>query len=64
MAPGLWSIYLILLIIGFAQPGYMLGDLIFSMELGPESDRAVYLDITRTLPGLIFLVAPLIGVWW
>ncbi len=61
LAPGLWSIYLIFLMIGFAQSCYMLGDLIFSMELGPESDRAIYMGITRTLPGLIILVAPLIG---
>ena len=61
LAPGLWSIYLIFLIIGFAQSGYMLGDLIFSMELGPESDRAIYMGLTRTLPGFIVLFAPLVG---
>ena len=31
------------------------------MELGPEEDRAIYIGLTRSLPGFVILFAPLLG---
>ena len=59
--PGLWSIYVIFLIIGFAQSGYIIGELIIAMELGPIDKRPAYIGLARTLPGFFILVSPLIG---
>jgi MFS family permease len=61
LSPGTWSIYLIFFILGFAQSGYIIGELIIVMELGPDSERPIYIGLARTLPGLFMLVAPLIG---
>lgn len=58
---GVWSIYLVFLIIGFAQSGYIIGELIIVMELGPDDKRPTYIGLARTLPGFIILIAPLIG---
>lgn len=59
--PGLWSIYAIFLILGFTQSGYIIGELIIVMELGTEDQRPIYIGLARTLPGLIILIAPMIG---
>ena len=58
---GVWSIYIIFLILGFAQSGYIIGELIIVMELGPDEKRPTYIGLARTLPGFIILIAPLIG---
>lgn len=60
-SPGVWSIYIIFLILGFAQSSYVLGELIIAMELGPEEERPIYIGLARTLPGILILIAPLIG---
>lgn len=59
--PGLWAIYLLFLILGFAQSGYVIGELIIGMELGPDEKRPTYIGLARTLPGVFILIAPLIG---
>lgn len=61
ISPGLWSIYVIFLILGFAQSGYILGELIIAMELGPDDERPIYIGLARTLPGIFVLIAPLVG---
>lgn len=61
ISPSVWSIYLIFFILGFAQSGYIIGELIIVMELGPDSERPIYIGLARTLPGLFLLVSPLIG---
>jgi len=59
--PGVWSIYVLFLILGFAQSGYIIGELIIAMELGPNEQRPIYIGLARTLPGVFILIAPLIG---
>lgn len=61
LSPGIWSIYVIFLILGFAQSGYIIGELIIAMELGPDQERPIYIGLARTLPGIFVLFAPLIG---
>lgn len=61
ISPGLWSIYFLFLIIGFAQSGYIIGELIIAMELGPTDKRPAYIGLARTLPGVFILIAPLLG---
>jgi MFS family permease len=61
LSPGLWSIYLIFFIFGFAQSAYVIGGLIIGMELGPDEERPIYIGLARTLPGFIILIAPIIG---
>jgi MFS family permease len=60
-SPGLWSIYLIFFIFGFAQSAYVIGGLIIGMELGPDDERPIYIGLARTLPGFVILAAPIIG---
>lgn len=59
--PGVWSIYVLFLILGFAQSGYIIGELIIAMELGPDDQRPIYIGLARTLPGFFILISPLIG---
>jgi len=54
-------LYLIFLVFGFAQSGYMIGELILGMELGTEANRPIYLGLARSVPGVVILIAPLIG---
>lgn len=61
ISPNIWGIYVLFLFLGFAQSGYMLGEMILGMELGPEEDRAIYIRLTRSLPGFVILFAPLLG---
>ena len=61
VSPSIWVFNLIFLIYGFAQSGYMIGEMLMGMGLGPESERSLYLGLVRTIPGLFVLVAPLIG---
>jgi MFS family permease len=61
LSPGVWSIYLIFFIFGFAQSGYMIGGLVIGMELGPVEERPIYIGLARSLPGLIILIAPITG---
>ena len=61
ISPSVWVFYSIFLIYGFAQSGYMIGEMVLGMGLGPESERSLYLGLVRTIPGLFVLVAPLIG---
>jgi MFS family permease len=60
-SPGLWSIYLLFFIFGFAQSAYVIGGLIIGMELGPDDERPIYIGLARTIPGFVILVAPIIG---
>ncbi|MBW6466595.1 MAG: MFS transporter, partial [Brevefilum sp.] len=60
-SPGLWSIYLLFFIFGFAQSAYVIGGLIIGMELGPDDERPIYIGLARTLPGFVILAAPIIG---
>jgi MFS family permease len=61
ISPGVWAIYVLFFILGFAQSGYIIGELILGMELGPEEDRAIYIGLVRSLPGIFILTAPLLG---
>jgi MFS family permease len=61
ISPGVWAMYVVFFILGFAQSGYIIGELILGMELGPEEERAIYIGLTRSLPGIFILFAPLFG---
>ena len=61
ISPSVWTYNLIFLIFGFAQSGYMVGEMLIGMSLGPESERSLYLGLMRTIPGFFVLIAPLIG---
>jgi MFS family permease len=61
LAPAVWFFYLVFLILGFAQAGLIIGELILGMELGTEEDRPTYLGLARTIPGIFILIAPIIG---
>jgi len=61
VSPSVWVYNLIFLVFGFAQSGYMIGEMLMGMGLGPESERSLYLGLVRSIPGLFVLVAPLIG---
>ena len=61
ISPSVWVYDLIFLIFGFAQSGYMVGEMLMAMGLGPESERSLYLGLVRTIPGFFVLIAPLIG---
>jgi MFS family permease len=60
-SPSVWSIYLVFLVFGFCQSGHIIGELILGMELGSEEDRPIYLGLSRSIPGMFVLIAPLIG---
>lgn len=61
ISPGVWSIYAIFFIFGFSQSAYLVGDLVIGMELGPEDKRPSYIGMARTFPGIVILIAPIIG---
>lgn len=61
LAPGLWAIYAVFVIFGFVQTGHIIGEMILGMELGSEEDRPVYMGLSRSIPGVFILIAPLIG---
>lgn len=61
IAPSIWVYYLIFIFYGFAQAGYMVGEMLMGMGLGPVSQRSLYIGLVRTVPGIFILVAPLIG---
>lgn len=61
VSPAIWVYNLIFLVYGIAQSGYMIGEMLMGMGLGPESERSLYLGLVRTIPGLFVLIAPLIG---
>lgn len=61
VSPSIWAYNLIFLIFGFAQSGYIVGEMMMGMGLGPESKRSLYLGLVRTIPGFFVLIAPLIG---
>jgi len=61
ITPGVWAIYILFIILGVAQAFYLIGELILGMELGPEEERAVYIGLTRSIPGIFILLAPLLG---
>ena len=60
-APSIYVYYLVFLLFGFAQAGYIIGELVLGMELGPEENRPIYLGLARTIPGVFILIAPIIG---
>ena len=61
VAPSIWVYDLIFIVYGFAQAGYMVGEMLMGMGLGPEKLRSLYLGLVRTIPGIFILFAPLIG---
>ena len=61
LSPTVWVFYLVFLIFGFAQSGFIIGDLVLAMELGDEKDRPIYIGLSRSIPGVLILIAPLIG---
>jgi len=61
MAQLIWVYYAVFLLLGLAQAGTILGDMVLVMELGDEARRPTYLGLARTLPGVFLLAAPLIG---
>jgi len=61
ISSNIWGIYALFMFLGFAQSGFMLGEMIMGMELGPEEDRAIYVGLTRSLPGFVILFTPLLG---
>lgn len=61
VAPSIWVYDLIFIVFGFAQAGYMVGEMLMGMGLGPEKQRSLYLGLVRTIPGIFILIAPLIG---
>jgi len=61
VSPSIWVYDLIFLVYGFAQSGYIIGEMLIGMGLGPESERSLYLGLVRTIPGFFVLIAPLIG---
>ncbi len=60
-APSAWVFNLAFLVFGVSQSGYMIGEMLMGMGLGPESERSLYLGLVRSIPGLFVLIAPLIG---
>ncbi len=58
---SIWGIYLGFLILGFAQSGYIIGELIIALELGSDEERPIYIGLARSLPGIFILISPLIG---
>jgi len=61
VAESIWVYYLVFLVYGIAQSGFIIGDLILGMELGSEEDRPLYLGLARSIPGVFVLLAPIIG---
>jgi MFS family permease len=61
LAPGIWIYYTVFAIIGFCQTGWVIGDMILGMEIGAESERPIYMGLARTVPGVVVLIAPVIG---
>ncbi len=61
VAPSIWIYDLIFVLYGFAQAGYMVGEMLMGMGLGPDSQRSFYLGLVRTIPGIFILIAPLVG---
>ncbi len=60
-APSIWIYYVVFALIGFCQTGWVIGDMILGMEIGTESDRPIYMGLARTVPGVVVLIAPVIG---
>ncbi len=61
IAPVVWVYYLVFLLLGFSQSGYMIGELMLGLVLGKESQRPIYLGLARSIPGLFILIAPIVG---
>ena len=58
---NVWIYYLVFLFYGFAQSGFIIGEMILGMELGTEKDRPLYIGLARSIPGVFILIAPIIG---
>jgi MFS family permease len=61
LAPDRFVYYLVFIVFGFAQSGYIIGEMILGMELGVEAERPIYLGLARSVPGIFILIAPLVG---
>ena len=60
-APTLQVYTLAFACIGLSTTATTIADLSLAMEFGSERDRPTYMGLARSLPGLVWLVAPLIG---
>jgi len=61
LSQSIWMFYGVFLLLGFANAGGILGELVMVMELGNDEQRPIYLGMARTLPGIFLLVAPLLA---
>jgi len=61
LSMNVWIYYLVFLCYGFAQSGFIIGEMILGMELGTEKDRPLYIGLARSIPGVFILIAPIIG---
>lgn len=61
LAGSVWTFYLVFMLYGFAQAGFIIGELILGMEIGKEEDRPMYIGLARSISGIFILIAPVIG---
>ncbi len=61
LAINVWFIYGLFFLIGFAQSGHIVGDLVYAMSLGGENQRPLYIGMARSIPGIFTLLAPILG---
>jgi len=58
---SVWGLYIVFGIISFAHSGEYIADQNIAMEFGNEAERPIYIGMSKTLTGPIFLIAPIIG---
>ena len=49
--------------VGLSTSAAMIGDMNMAMEFGSVEDRPIYIGLSKTLTGPVFLLAPVIGGW-
>ncbi len=61
LSDTIWFFYIAFLLYGFAQSGSIIGEMILGMELGSEEERPIYIGLARSIPGIVILIAPIMG---
>jgi MFS family permease len=59
--PTMAGLYFMFAMVGLSTAGAMIGDMNFVMEFGKVEDRPIYIGLSKTLTGPVFLLAPIIG---